>query len=169
MKKKLKIKFWKPEKALAMQIIEQDGLPKRKEDNKVCIISSPFITRDGIALRGNSKEQDLSVPYRSFKSNQERDAYLNKMTQAITDELFTNNGELKVGEYCEVRDFDYEEWETRKLLAILPHHIEMPFIVERPQNKACVEDWTYARPLCKRIEPKVETNGEVISYTWEEE
>ena len=37
MKKKLKIKFWKAERALAMQILEQEGLPERKETGSVQI------------------------------------------------------------------------------------------------------------------------------------
>ena len=32
MSKKLKIQFWRAEKALAMQILEQEGLPKEKND-----------------------------------------------------------------------------------------------------------------------------------------
>lgn len=30
--KELKIQFWRAEKALAMQILEQEGLPKRKKE-----------------------------------------------------------------------------------------------------------------------------------------
>ena len=167
MKKKLKIKFWKAERALAMQILEQEGLPKRKEDNKVCIISSPFITRDGIALRGNSKEQDLDVPYRSFKSNQERDAHLDKAINAITDELFASNGELKVGEMCEVRFNNSDQWEERELLAMLPPNFYVRFIVKMKDGGDGWIGFRQARPLCKRTEPKIEINGEIETYTWE--
>ena len=34
MSKKLKIQFWKADKALAMQILEQEGLPSCKEEGK---------------------------------------------------------------------------------------------------------------------------------------
>ena len=43
MRKKLKIQFWKAEKALAMQILEQEGLPKEKGDGFVRINDSPAL------------------------------------------------------------------------------------------------------------------------------
>ena len=165
--KKLKIKFWKAEKALAMQVIEQEGLPIYKNKGRVWITSHPSLY-GYIQLRGSYKDCDLGITHKIFCTNTNRDAYLDKITQSITDELFSSNGELRVGEMCEVRDYEHKEWETRKLLAILPPHIEMPFIVERKNNNALVEGWTYARPLAKRTEPIVEENGEIITYTWEE-
>lgn len=169
MSKKLKIKFWKAEKALAMQILEQEGLPNKKVDGFVFITNFPEFYRNQVNLRGTCSECDLYIStISSFRSNPERDKYLDIITNAITDELFTSNGELRVGEMCEVRDYEHKKWETRRLLAILPTHIKMPFIVERPNNNAWFEEWRHARPLAKHTEPKVETNGEIITYTWEE-
>ena len=122
MKKKLKIKFWKAKKALAMQIIEQEGLPTYKNKGRVWITTHPSIYTS-IQLRGSHKDCNLSITHKRFCTNQERDAYLDKAIWAITDELFTANGELKVGQ---------------------------------------------ARPIAKRTEPKVEVNGEIRTYTWEE-
>ena len=150
-----------------MQVVEQDGLPERKTYGRVQMGTSPMLYEEVIGLQGCRKKYDWFIGSILFDSNEDRDAYLKKITQDITDELFTLNGELRVGEMCEVRDYEHKKWETRRLLAILPTHIKMPFIVERPNNNAWFEEWRHARPLCKRIEPMVETNGEIITYTWE--
>ena len=169
MKKKLKIKFWKSEKALAMQILEQEGLPKRKEKGTVHIINCPALKANTISLRGNQHLDDFNLNCWYFENNSERDEYLDKMVNAITDELFIldDRGDVKVGEICEFRDKIDEKWQVRKLLAILPPHIDMPFIVERPQDNTWTENWRYARPYYKRIEPKIEECGEIITYTWD--
>ena len=61
MKKKLKIKFWKAEKALAMQILEQEGLPKVKDDGNVNIGQCPDLYSDMVELRGAWSHCDLNV------------------------------------------------------------------------------------------------------------
>ena len=167
-KKKLVIKFWKAEKALVMQILEQEGLPEMKEKGSVRIVVDPSIRRNDIYLRGKLRAGNFNIDRLYFGGNFERDQYLEKITKAITDELFTETSELKVGEMCEVRDFEYEDWQTRKLLAILPKNYIMRFIVDTDEVKDDWVDFRQARPLAKRTEPKVETNGEVITYTWEE-
>lgn len=166
--KKLKIKFWKAEKALAMQILEQEGLPEKKMDGFVHIFNFPSLYDSCISLRGKKAEYDLNLNDIYADTNSERDEYLNKITQAITDELFTDTGELKVGELCEVRDYEYEDWQTRKLLAILPKNYIIRFIVKMDEVKDDWIDFRQARPLRKRTEPKVEECGELITYTWEE-
>ena len=152
-----------------MQILEQEGLPGKKNNGVIWISSSPALFNGEVYLRGMHNKYDLCISHLAFDSNQERDAYLSKMVNAITDELFTDNiDELKVGEMCEVRDFEYEEWKTRKLLAILPKNYIMRFIVEIDEVKDDWVDFRQARPLSKRIEPKVETNCNIVTYTWEE-
>ena len=51
MSKKLKIQFWRAEKALAMQILEQEGLPQQKANGEVRILGAPQLCEDYIALR----------------------------------------------------------------------------------------------------------------------
>ena len=170
MKKKLRIKFWKAEEALVMQIIEQKGLPVRKEEGAIHIINCPALRVDNISLRGNQHLDDLNLNYMYFANNSERDDYLDKITQAITDELFTNvQGELKIGELCEVRSYDNDEWGKRELLAVLPPKFSRRYIV---RMWSCFDEWEsymQARPIAKRIEPKIEVNGEITVCTWEEE
>lgn len=168
--KRLKIQFWKAEKAVVMQILEQEGLPENKEEGIVQIGTTPSVYKYNIFLRGGYHSDDLYTSTLYFHSNSERDEYLNKITNAITDEVFSNGvAELKVGEMCEVRDFEHEDWQTRKLLAILPKNYIMRFIVDTDEVKDDWVDFRQARPLAKRTEPKVEENGEIITYTWEEE
>jgi hypothetical protein len=173
MKKKLKIQFWKAEHALVMQILEQEGLPKNKEEGTVLIMGHPDLYSDSIYLRGSVHEQNLKISIRkNFVVNSDRDIYLNKITQAITDELFTDgDSELKVGEMCEVNDCSGGDWCKRKLIAILPDNYHDRFIVE---SEMYANDWfhyRYARPLYKQTLPKVETkgNGDIVIYTWDEE
>lgn len=164
MNKKLKIQFWKAKKALAMQILEQEGLPKRKEEGGVLILNYSALFRHSLVLPGK-KEFDLDILHIEFSTNAERDEYLRKTVNAITDELFTSEGELKVGEMCEVSD-DGVSWRKYRLLAILPDRYEMRFIVENGTLSWCT--CTYARPISKRIEPKIEECGQLVTYTWEE-
>ena len=167
--KKLKIQFWKADKALAMQILEQEGLPEEKEDGFVRIDDSPrLIPEIGVWLRGYLHYKNLKLIPIYFVTNAERDAYLQKAVNAITDELFTGEGELKIGEMCEVRDIEDEQWKKRKLLAVLPEQYNERFIVEMEDYPTEVGSWKYARPITKRTVPTVEECGSVVTYTWEE-
>ena len=168
MSKKLKIQFWRAEKALAMQILEQEGLPKEKTDGKIRIFCSPKLRDDNVFLRGGSNLENLNIAWITFNTDSERDEYLQKAVNAITDELFTVGGELKVGEMCEVRDEEDKHWKKRKLLAILPAQYNKRFIAEVEDYPTKHYPWEYARPITKRTVPTVEECGNVITYTWEE-
>lgn len=168
MSKKLKIQFWKAEKALAMQILEQKGLPEEKEEGYIRIVLQPdFLTR-ALYLRGKEHEYNLCILSMCFSSNTKRDAYLHWAVNAITDELFAGEGDLKIGEMCEVRDYEDKQWKKMKLVAILPEKYDDRFIVERKEYPTEVGSWKYARPITKRTEPKIEECGQLVTYTWEE-
>lgn len=166
--KKLKIQFWKAEKALAMQILEQEGLPEYKGDGFVQIYQSIGLKDCRLNLRGIATSFDLYIEQKHFRSNSERDAYLDKIVNAITDELFTGEGELKIGEMCEVKDDEDNIWNRRKLLAILPEKYDERFIVETEASPTLHYSWDCARPIVKRIEPTIEERGQLITCTWEE-
>lgn len=166
MNKRLKIQFWKAEKALAMQILVQEGLPKEKGDGFIKIIDSPaldFVM--GVWLRGYHSDSVFNIETISLNSNTARDEYLQKIVNAITEELFAGEGELKVGEMCEVRGCR-DSWTKRRLLAILPESFEVRFIADN--DSVTWSSWRYARPIAKRIEPTIEECGNVVTYTWEE-
>ena len=165
--KKLKIQFWKAEKALVMKILEQEGLPKYKNDGFVKIGHSPSLDLEEMWLRGSEVIYNTYIDSVYFKSNSERDAYLQEAVNAITDELFTDEGELKVGERCEVRDDEDEQWRKRKLITILPEQQSYRFVVDSLEPHRYL-GYKYARPITKRTEPKIEECGQLITYTWEE-
>lgn len=167
MNKKLKIQFWKAEKGLVMQILEQEGLPKEKMDGYVRINDSPALISNKVVvwLRGYLHYANLRLNPLHFDTNAERDEYLQRAVNAITEELFSDEGELKIGEMCEVSD-DGVSWHKYRLLAILPDRYEMRFIVENGTLSWCT--CTYAQPITKRIEPKIEECGQLVTYTWEE-
>ena len=164
--KRLKIQFWKAEKALAMQILEQEGLPKKKDDGNIFILCETELRDNNVCLRGDVSSENFNVSRIAFNTNTERDAYLHWAVNAITDELFTGKGELKIGEMCEVSD-DGKCWTNRRLLATLPKKYEMRYITTgiSPTDHL---SWRCARPLVKRTEPIVEECGQLVTYTWEE-
>lgn len=169
MSKKLKIRFAKFENALAMQILEQEGLPKEKTDGYVRIYDSPvLISAKVVWLRGYLHYTNLKLNPIHFVTNTERDEYLHWTVNAITDELFTGKGELKIGEMCEVRDDEDEQWKKRKLLAILPEKYDKRFIVEKEEYPYEHSSWDCARPIAKQTKPTIEECGSVATYTWEE-
>ncbi len=170
MSKKLKIQFWKAEKALAMQILEQEGLPKEKANGEVRILGAPQLCDDRIFLRGTAKWDDLKIAHTHIEFNTQYDlnAYLHWAVNAITDELFTNKGKLKVGEMCEVRSGDYVCWHKSELIAILPKKYTFRYFTKCTYDDKEFLCWRYARPIAKRTEPKIEECGQLITYTWEE-
>lgn len=170
MNKKLKIQFWKAEKALVMQILEQERLPYYKDDGFVNINTCPWISKTCVDLRGEERDRDLEVSRIAFDTNIERDNYLQEVVNAITDELFTGYRELEFGEMCEVSRRKSDGWVKRKLLAVLPkkYKNKYKFITESVDEGTLVELWTFARPIVKRIEPTLNKCGNVFTYTWEE-
>lgn len=168
MSKKLKIQFWKAEKALAMQILEQEGLPKEKMKGDVRILVSPELHVDFVFLRGDYISGNSNIGWITFNTQYDLNAYLHWAVNAITDELFTEGGELKIGEMCEVRDDEDEQWKKRKLLAILPEKYDKRFIVEKEEYPYEYSSWDCARPIAKRTKPTIEECGQLVTYTWEE-
>ena len=159
--KKLKIRFVKCEKALVMQILEQTG--EFIDTEHVERADRPVLFRDRILLRGRDADYDLLPDPFIFDSNAKRDEYLAKVIGWITDEQFTNADELKVGEKCEFADDLDGVWCDGRLLFILPSRYSFRYIFA---TDVFIRGWSfaqYARPLARRIEPKID--GDV--YTWE--
>lgn len=161
MSKKLKIRFVKFEKALAVQILEQKG---NFQDSDRVSTGFPELCHDVIYICDEEERGNLGIAKKYFNTNDERDEYLNNVVRWISEEQFDEGtGELKVGKMCEVRDCDYEEWERRKLIAILPEKFKDRYVVE---DLRWDNDWScfrQARPIDGAIEPTID--GDV--YTWE--
>lgn len=159
MSKKLKIRFVKFEKALAMQILEQEG---NFRDSEHVYTGFPELGRDRIYLCDEDLRDNLSVFVRYFGASAERDEYLKNVIRWISEEQFgAGSRELKVGEWCAAR-MPYG-WRKRKLVAILPERYKNRFIVDVANND---RNWMFcdeARSFPDCIEPKID--GDV--YTWE--
>lgn len=169
MSKKLKIQFWKAEKSLAMQILEQEGLPKNKETGFTRIDASPSMDLDEVQLRGYFSCENYKISSITFNSNSMRDIYLKNTIDSITNDLFSHGKEeLNIGGMCKVRNSESGQWEKRKLIAVLPEQYEKRFIVETKGYPTGYSSWTFARPIVKRTEPTVEESGNIITVTWEE-
>lgn len=95
MKKLLKIRFVKFERALAMQILEQKGdFPETKH---ICGITLPALCADTIYLRGVDKTSDLVVHVTPIlDNNEERDQLLGNAIKWISEEQFSTKGELEI-------------------------------------------------------------------------
>lgn len=161
MTKKLKIRFTKFEKALAMQILEQEGSFCDSEHIQIGI---PEICGDDIYLCEEDERDNLNnVSVVKFVSNELRDVYLNNVIRWISEEQF--RGKLTVGELCEVRNKDTDDvWRIRKLITILPEPYYSPYIVEAHEGRGCCwQAFDQARPI-KNSNPKID--GDI--YTWEE-
>ena len=164
--KKLKIQFWKAEKALAMQVLEQEGYFRDSEH--VCT-GLPELCCDRIYLCDEEERGNLRIYTRYFNTNDNRDEYLENVIRWISEEQFAEgSGELKIGEMCEVRDDEDNDWQRRKLITILPTQYRGRFIVETEDYPDTHSSWDCARPITKRAEPTVEECGQLVTYTWEE-
>lgn len=162
MNKKLKIRFTKFEKALAMQILEQEG---SFHDSEHVGTGFPELYCERIYLCDEDLRDNWDISERFFKANAERDEYLKNVIRWISEEQFgkDNEGMPKSGELWEVRDNKDDEWEKRKLITILPKRFANRYIVETDRGNS----WTYfalGRPIRRQIEPKID--GDI--YTWEE-
>lgn len=102
MSKKLKVKFWIANEALAFQVLEQRGLPHFKDFGNVRITNGQFLERYKIGLWG--WEQDTrtfrAIPSYFYVDNEERDRALLHYVSSISEELFNKERprEIRNGE-----------------------------------------------------------------------
>lgn len=102
MSKKLKLKFWIANEALAFQVLEQRGLPGYKDFGNVRMTNGHFLERYKIGLWGC--EQDTrtfrAIPSYFYESNEERDRALLHYIRSISEELFNKESprEIRNGE-----------------------------------------------------------------------
>lgn len=162
--KKLKILFTKFEKALAMQILEQEGSFCNSYHVQMGV---PDLCVNDIYLCAEDERDNLNhVSVIEFVSNKLRDAYLKDVIRWISKEQFAMRlGKLKFGELCEAHVGD--RWEKRKLLSILPKRYKNRFIVEGVEDDESWVGCSEIRYLPDWNKSTVEECGQLITYTWE--
>lgn len=159
MAKKLKIRFVKFERALTMQILEQEGSFRNSAHIQIGI---PELYGDRIYLCDEEERDNLDISVIHFDTNTERDEYLKTVIRWVSEEQFAmRSGKLTVGELCEAHVGN--GWEKRKLLAILPKRYKNRFIVERVEDD---ESWVG----CSKVLHLPNWNKSTVDgdiYTWE--
>ena len=166
MTKKLKIKFVKFECYLVAQQLEMTGNEHFTPSEHVALSTSGIDFADAAICL--SRSYNFNIGIRCFNHNAERDEYLNKVINWISEEQFSTGRKLEIGKECMVSlfdDIDGEDWVMGRLLAILPEHIRRRYIIQSKNDKGLATSWEYARPLASFVRPKIE--GDV--YTWEME
>ena len=163
MTKKLKIKFVKFERALAMQILEQVGIFKATEHVKAIVC--PEIGNKCIYLRGKNLEYDTAIGVIRFSDNAERDKYFNNAIKWISEEQFATGGKLEIGKECEASD-NGEDWFVRFFAGKSAKQLGEPrYLAYWYDNLGYLIRYKYVRPLASFVRPKID--GDV--YTWEME
>lgn len=161
MHKKLHLKLIKLKKALVMQVLEQEG--EFEPSEHVVIALSPGLGHDRIYLRGSREDRNLEPNIMTFDTDVQRDVYLDKVINWITNEQFKlESKELKIGEMCETKSSFLDVWEQHRLLAILPKKCFNRYITTYDNAQGWL-DWDQARSLTKYIKPKIHNNV----YVWE--
>ena len=97
---KLKVKFVKFDKALAMQVLEQSerGFDEFTAKNGIAIRSmvSPQITNGAIFLRGTMDTSDCDINALYCKTNGRRDEHLKNCLEALDEFMdYMNNAETE--------------------------------------------------------------------------
>lgn len=159
MTKKLVIRFVKFERALAMQILEQDGHFDTMKH--VRVRAYPAVDETCVFLRGWEKEYDYSVKTIRFNNNVARDEYLDKVINWISEEQFSTGGKLEIGEECLFSE-DSNNWLSGKYAGKCAKQLGEPRFLKLDSDVS-LSRWKYVKPL--RGVPKID--GDI--YTWEME
>lgn len=161
MKKLLKIRFVKFERALAMQVLEMTG---KFSDFPVGLngniphtqIGAPCLNDDSVWLCPIQV-----VKTRLFDSNAARDEYLNKVVKWISEEQFALDRKLEIGEACLFSD-DRKDWHSGEYAGKCAKQLGEPRFLALDGDNSLTR-WQYVKPLYGALK----IDGDV--YTWEME
>lgn len=161
MTKKLKIRFAKFERALVVQQLEIEGIHHFVENMYTQF--SPFYMEPrqcGICIQ--VKKNCFSIARRIFADNAERDEYLDKVVNWISEEQFATGGKLEIGKLCEFSD-NGVEWHSGKYAGKCARELGEPRFLAAGSN--IFVRFKNARPICGCIKPRIVDD----IYTWEME
>lgn len=163
--KKLKIAFYIIGNDLLYRVLEQEGLPKRKEKGRVKIMNYPSLDM-GIELRGRETACDnILVHGRHVYHPMQA---VNHYEQHITNELFSEFKELEQGDFVFVRNSDDQPWERQEYIATIRQDNTLFYITRNSREKKC-STWEQMKPFSefypKRTEEKV-ADCTVITLEW---
>lgn len=162
--KKLKIKFIAEGRLLKMQVLEFSGLYSFQPGGFLRQGFASYLGKDIVALGAPGGIETT----RYFESTAARKEYLVNIVTSITNELFTRSGKPLPWEKCEFRDHDSDEWIRATYVGTLQEKGRMLGVHMAYVSPLEVQFWKQVRPLTTSVLPTAETNGNEITYTWEE-
>lgn len=163
MKKILKIRFVKFERAIATQVLEQEGFFKATEHIGGSTAHSFY--KERIYLYSPKEYPFEEYKYRvdviGFDNNAERDEYLEKVVRWISAEQFATGRKLKIGEACLFSD-DGKDWHSGEYAGKCARQLgKLRFLAL--DGDVSLTRWKYVKPLYGALK----VDGDV--YTWEME
>lgn len=159
MTKKLKIKFVKFECYLVAQQLEMTGNEHFTPSEHVALSTSGIDFADAAICL--SRSCNFNIGIRCFNHNAERDEYLNKVINGISEEQFSTGRKLEIGEECLFSD-DRKNWHSGKYAGTCAKQLGEPRFLELDGN-AFLTRWRYVKPLYGALK----IDGDI--YTWEME
>lgn len=166
---KLKLQFYKTDKAVAVSVLECEGIPATTDDGaiEVCFYHTTELFSDGEMILNNHKTGTIST----IEVDNPRE-YIDKLVTNITRELFASRKrEVKVGDIVDI-DGDGVEY---TVLHVLPEEYYNRYIVTSNRFEGGVRPFdkpkVYAMPNIPPVDEKSAVMKEVTStvetYTWE--
>ena len=166
---KLKLKFWKTKKAVAVTILEQKGLPTFKDnDNDIIII------RDISNISARTDKLIIGSYFNKIKGRMDYvdvdnvRKYIDMIIKAVTEELFVpEQQKVKVGDIVILNDNNIICY---KVLDILPEEYHNRYIIATDCNaigKPVVYAHQTVTPVNKRFTFTKEITEDLETYTWE--
>jgi hypothetical protein len=161
MTKKLVIRFVKLEKALAAQQLEVKG---QFEASKHIILTKYGVdfSREAVYISPVNAEEMYAIGSEYFKTNNERDEYLENVIKWISEEQFSGSGKLEIGKECEFSD-NGVDWYSGHFGGKCAKELGEPRFLAAGSN--ILVRFKNARPIAGCVCPKID--GDV--YTWEME
>lgn len=163
---KLKLQFWKTNKAVAVSVLECEGIPATKDCAgaiEVCPYERTQLLDDSEMVLNN--HETGMIDYIEIDNSRE---YIDKLVNNIARELFTpKKREVKVGDIVTLDDNSIVCYEV---LDILPKKYHNRYIIATDCN-GIGKSVVYAHQTVTLVNKKVtftkDITGNVETYTWE--
>lgn len=161
MTKKLVIRFIKLECALAGQQLEAKGQFKASKHIVLTKYGVDF-SREAVYISPANTKEMYAIGREYFKTNNERDEYLENVIKWISEEQFPITGKLEIGKACEFSD-NGVKWYSGYFGGKCAIELGEPRFLSAGSD--IFVRFKNARPIGGCIQPKID--GDV--YTWEME
>lgn len=161
MTKKLVIRFVKFERALVAQQLEAKG---QFEASKHIIFTKYGVdfSREAVYISPVNTKEMHAISREYFKTNNDRDEYLEKVIKWISEEQFSGSGKLEIGKECEFSD-NAIKWFRGVFGGKSAKQLGEPRFLSAGSD--ILVRFKNARPIADCGRPKID--GDV--YTWEME